>query len=207
MLAMPGWLDCGTKIVNKALIMALNPHTPHIARLQERVLSYAESPCTTLEEMKEHSAFGEWRRHFDDPGMGLIADTKEYAAILDHGRLSGLRQGGAVLCGAARARLANFCLDARLLLPAGTAPGREGHLADWVPREAVLEVCARSFQGRPEGFRVHLRCVNIFKVSTLFATDWEKPMAWHLGNKTTKGRVLQHATDPATVMQATLAGT
>jgi len=58
-------------------------------------------------------------------------------------------KGGAVL--------ANFYLDARLPLPAGTAPGREGHLADRVPREAVLEVCARSFQGRPEGFRVHLR--------------------------------------------------
>lgn len=43
-LATPGWLDCGTKIVSNAIIMALKPHTPYIARLQKRVLSYAESP-------------------------------------------------------------------------------------------------------------------------------------------------------------------
>ena len=31
MLAMPGWLDCGTKIVNNAIIMALKPHALHRA--------------------------------------------------------------------------------------------------------------------------------------------------------------------------------
>jgi len=63
------------------------------------------------------------------------------------------------------------------------------------------------FRDDPKAFESICGRVNIFKVSTFSATDWAKPMAWHLGNKTTMWRVLQHATDTVTVMQATLNGT
>lgn len=208
MLAMPGWLDCGTKIVNNAIIMALKPHTPYIRRLQQRVLSYAESPCTTLEEMEGHSAFGEWRRHFDDPGMGLIADMMEYAAILwimadclvyDKEVRSYVEQH-------VRALPTFTWTHDFLCLPEPPQDGKDTWQIGFLVKQ-FWKYAPILFRDDPKAFESISDRVNVFKVSTLFATDWEKPMAWHLGNKTTMGRVLLHATDPATVMQATLDGT
>jgi hypothetical protein len=207
MLCMPGWLDCGTKVVNNAIIMALKPDSPYIIRLQQRVLTYAESPCNSLPEMKKHPAFGTWRRHFDDPGMGILIDMVEYAAILwimadclvydEHVRQYVEEH--------VRALPTFSWTHDFLCLPEPPKDGRD----NW-----QMGFCAKQFWNyAPIHFRDSLEAfesicsrVNVFKVSTLFATDWEKPVEWHLKNKTTMGRILLHALDETTATPATLEG-
>lgn len=207
MLCMPGWLECGTKAVNNAIIMALKPNTPYVVRLQQRVLAYAESPCSSLAEMKAHPAFGAWKRHFDDPGMGALSDMMEYAAILwimadclvydEHVRQYVQEH--------VRALPTFSWTHDFLCLPEPPKDGHDTWQFDFLVKQ-FWNYAPIHFRDSTESFESICARVNIFKVSTLFATDWEKPIEWHLQNKTTMGRILLHAIDGTTATPATLEG-
>lgn len=124
--------------------------------------------------MKGHSAFGEWRRHFDDLSMGLLADMMEYAAILwiMADRLVFDKEVRCCVEQHVRALPTFTWTHDFLRLPEPPQDGKDAWHIEFLVKQ-FWKCSPVLFRDDPKAFESFCDRVNVFKVSTLFATHWE----------------------------------